>query len=194
MDALRLALSLFAVSIGSAACVYSSDAPVPNSSGMPESTQDGTDPQTMNGDAADAGSTNNGGTDGGSANKTDAGSGGKDAGSSGMDGSVVTGPTWTTIYGSYFAASSAGRCGSSGCHSSSRGGFKCGSDKTTCYQGLVSSGYLDTSNPTASALVDKNNTCLAWVSNAGNMPPNVGTDTKATADITAWLEAGGTNN
>jgi hypothetical protein len=103
-------------------------------------------------------------------------------------------PTWDEIYASYFAASGLGQCGSSGCHSSTRNGFKCGSDKDTCYEGLVIAGYVDTTNGAQSAIADKNETPLAWFGNGGNMPLGGGANAKAAADITAWVHAGAQNN
>ena len=175
------------------ACVYSSEAPSLSSSGTGTQTTDGTDPG--NGDGG--GTTSAPGSDGGGTigPKTDAGttSPGTDAGTQSKDaGSVSSGPTWTTIYGSYFAAGSMGNCGAGGCHSSSKSGFKCGSDKTTCYNGLVSSGYLTPSTPTSSPIADTQQSCLTWF--GGNMPPSGGSSSKAKSDITAWLAAGGQNN
>lgn len=187
-------VSLVLATTSLVACVYSSDAPIPNSSGKgTTASSDGTDPG-----GSDGGDTtgDSGGNTGG--NGTDAGQqtfGGADAGATGgKDAGTVTStaPTWTTIYTSYFAAASIGRCGASGCHLSTKSGFKCGSDKTTCYNGLVSSGYVDTKNPAASLIADAQQSCLVWF--GGNMPPSNGSSSKAAADITAWVKDGAKNN
>jgi hypothetical protein len=181
------------------ACVYSSDAPTPNSSGATLATsQDGTDPGGDNGGStvdASGGGTGAGKDAGGDKGTgSDSGSSqGSDASTTGTDSGGPTAPTWTEIYTGYFAASSLGRCGSSGCHSSSRGGFKCGSDKDTCYQGLVTAGYVDATNGAQSAIADKTQTCLSWFGGGGNMPGG-SANAKAAADISAWVQAGAQDN
>jgi hypothetical protein len=128
------------------------------------------------------------GSDGGSSGDTDSGS------TSGTDsGTTGTAPTWTMIYGSYFAAGTAGHCGNSGCHLSTLKGFKCGSDKTTCYNGFVSAGYITPSAGASSPLADPQQSCLTWL--GGNMPPGGnGSNTAATTDLTAWANAGAKND
>jgi hypothetical protein len=187
----RWALVCAALSTTGVACVYSSDAPIPNSSGQTSTTQDGTEPAPSGSDdagggTADAGSSSQG-KDSGSSQATDSGATNEDSGGG------PSAPTWTDVYTAYFAASSLGRCGSSGCHVSSRGGFKCGSDKGTCYQGLVNAGLVDATNGAQSAIADKSQTPLSWYGNGGNMPGG-GANAKAAADITAWVNAGAQNN
>ena len=107
-----------------------------------------------------------------------------------------SGPTWTALYTNYFGPGTAGHCGSSGCHSSTRGGFRCGGDKTTCYNGFVASGYVNTgSSASSSPLADPSQTCLGWYGTGGNMPQdNPSTDNTAAAAVTAWVQAGALNN
>jgi hypothetical protein len=101
-------------------------------------------------------------------------------------------PTWTNVYAQYFAATSPGKCGASGCHSSSRGRFKCGTTKDTCYAGLVASRLIDTKNPTASSIANDNTSPLSWF--GGNMPGRPTKNQKAHDDISAWVSAGALNN
>jgi hypothetical protein len=172
-----LACSLLSIlSTATAACVYASDAPTPNSSGETVTTnQDGTDPGSSGADP----NTSQGSS---SCATSDDGDGGTAA------------PTWDEIYPRYFAASGLGRCGSVGCHFSSRDGFECGADKDTCYQGLVSAGYIDTTNGAQSAIADTSQTPLSWYGHGGNMPGGGGANAKAADDITAWVQAGAQND
>ena len=101
-------------------------------------------------------------------------------------------PTWTTVYAQYFAATSPGRCGASGCHSSSRGRFKCGTTQDACYAGLVASRLIDTKNPKASSIASDNTSPLSWF--GGNMPGRPTKNQKARDDISAWVNAGALDN
>jgi hypothetical protein len=190
-----LIIGLFAFGVG--ACVYSSSAPPSESSGKTvpgdgvDQATDGTDPAT------DGGTSGNGSDGGGSKTGTDAGSGnggvdgggtkGTDAGNGG-----VTAPTWTEIYAGYFGPSGIGHCGNSGCHASSRGGFKCGTTQATCYSGLVAAALVNTSSPSSSTLIDPQQSPLSWY--GGNMPGSATTNAKAVSDIDAWVKAGAQNN
>ena len=149
-------------------------------SGEDAGDQDSGGQQSTDAGSTDAGSTDAGSTDAGDhdAGSTDAG---KDAG--------PTAPTWTTIYTDYFGAGSLGHCGDSGCHLASKSGFKCGSDKTTCYNGLVKSGFVDGTSSTLST----SSSPLTWFG-SGNMPPSGGSSAAAKADITAWVKAGALDN
>jgi hypothetical protein len=172
----RLVAACLLDSIATVACVYASDAPTPNSSGQVVTvSQNGTEPAPNTG-SEDAATGPVGCQDSGA-----------------MDADSGCAPTWSEIYTAYFAASSLGRCGSSSCHASSRGGFKCGADKDTCYQGLVNVGLVDTTNGAQSAIADKDRTPLSWFGNGGTMPGG-GANAKATADITAWVQAGAHND
>ncbi len=102
-------------------------------------------------------------------------------------------PTWTALYNSYFGPNTAGHCGNSGCHSSARAGFKCGPNKTTCYDGLVAKGLIDRTNPARSTLGDGSASPLAWFS--GNMPAdNAVANAAAARAVSAWLNAGASRN
>ena len=136
----------------------------------------------------DAGPTDAGHTDAGHDAAVDAG---HDAGPVDMGSSA---PTWTTIYNTYFGSGTPGHCGNGGCHSSSRGGFTCGSSKTTCYNGLVSAGYV-TDGDMSSAIADPSQTPLGWYGSGGNMPAGGASSNAAAArDISAWVAAGAHNN
>jgi len=164
------------------ACGGASDSGV-GGSGIPAKTDGG-----GSGTDSDGGSSGGDTDGGGSGSGTDGGSGGgTDSGSS--SGGA---PTWTMIYGSYFASGTPGHCGNSGCHLSTLKGFKCGSDKTTCYNGLVTAGYVTTATPTKSPIADLNQSCLTWF--GGNMPPGGGASAAAQKDITAWVADGAKNN
>ncbi len=141
------------------------------------------------GDGGGSGSDGGGGvdTDGGGGGDTDGGSAaGQDSGSGAGE------PTWTTIYATYFGAGTPGHCGNSSCHASTLKGFKCGADKTTCYTGLVTAGYITPSTPAKSPLADPNTSCLTWL--GGNMPPGGGANAMAQKDLAAWAAAGALDN
>ncbi len=104
-------------------------------------------------------------------------------------------PTWTSVYDLYFGPGSPGHCNDTRCHASSRGGFKCGLTKDTCYTGLVASKLLTTTAPTRSPLVDKSRSPLSWFGGTkGTMPRRGASNPKAAADIAAWINAGAKNN
>jgi hypothetical protein len=129
-------------------------------------------------------------------------------GSSGSGGSTTTsttattgtgggGVTWTQIYNTMFGPSGTSTCGGGGCHSSSKGGFTCGTSKTSCYNGLVNSGYLTPgASASSSALVDPNSSPLCGPF-AGNMPPSGSGSCITSAQlsqINSWLSSGAPNN
>jgi hypothetical protein len=102
--------------------------------------------------------------------------------------------TWTYLYTTYFASGTPGHCGNGGCHASSQGGFKCGSDKTTCYNGLVTAKLIGTTNATQ-PLVNPKVTPLAWFNSGGAMPEdNPVANPAAVKDLQAWVAAGATND
>jgi hypothetical protein len=131
----------------------------------------GIDSSVVDAGRADAAATDAGRVDAGPAD-----AGGVDAG--------PAAPTWTSIYAKYFAAASEGSCANNGCHASPRGGFNCGSSKTTCFNGLVNAGLMI--SPVASPLV--------WIAANGSMPPRGRANPTAKADIRAWVLAGARNN
>jgi hypothetical protein len=103
-------------------------------------------------------------------------------------------PTWTSIYALYFGPKSLGHCNDAGCHVSSRGGFKCGLDKTSCYDGLIASRLVSPASPARSLLGDKSRSPLSWFGGSGSMPRRGASNPKASADIAAWVNAGAKNN
>lgn len=172
---------LVAGSVG-IACSGASDSSVV---GNPQT--DGGSGNNKGGGSGSDGGSSGGDTDGGTTGgDTDSGTGGGGTDSGPTGGGA---PTWSTIYATYFASGTPGHCGNSGCHLNSLKGFKCGSDKTTCYNGLVTAGYV---SGTSSALSDPKQSCLTWF--GGNMPPGGGSSSAAQKDITAWVADGAKNN
>ncbi len=106
----------------------------------------------------------------------------KDSGTQQQDsGTQQTSVTWTTVFNTYLAGSTKGRCSS--CHSQ-------GSSKANLYSWLKSKGYI---NGTKSALVDPNQSCLSWY--GGNMPTNGPSSwSQAVSDMNSWAAAGAQNN
>ncbi len=101
--------------------------------------------------------------------------------------------TWTKLYTSYFGPGTPGHCGNSGCHSTTRAGFKCGATKTTCFSGLVAAGLVSTTNPSSSTLGNPQQSPLAWF--GGPMPKDNAVANPAAAQaVTAWLTAGAHND
>jgi hypothetical protein len=95
-----------------------------------------------------------------------------------------------------FGPSGSSSCTGSSCHTSSRGGFACGSSKTTCYNGFVNSGYVTPgTNASSSPLVDPAQSPLCG-SLGGNMPPGSGSciSSSQLTSIKSWLAAGAPNN
>ncbi len=108
----------------------------------------------------------------------------------GAPGDAGARPTWTQIYTQYLGPNTPGHCsGTGGCHTSSRGGFKCGTSKTDCYQGLVSSGLITPGNPAQSPLGIPGESPLVWL--GGGMPlDDASPNPAAAAAVQAWVNAG----
>ena len=104
------------------------------------------------------------------------------------------GPTWTELYTTQFGPGTPGHCsGTGGCHTNMRGGFKCGTNKNDCYNGLVQAGLIDPANPAASKLGDENESPLVWF--GGGMPlDNSDLNPEGAAAVKAWIAAGAKNN
>lgn len=115
-----------------------------------------------------------------------------DAGSS-ADAST-TAMTWTKLYTEFFGPGTPGHCsGTGGCHTNIRGGFKCGTNKDTCYAGLVAAGLVNTTNPSASPLASEAESPLVWF--GGGMPlDNPDPNPAAAAAVKAWIQAGAPND
>ena len=125
---------------------------------------------------------------------TGATTGDDDDGGSGS-GSTAGTNDWTNVYATLFAAKTEGHCGNSGCHDVARHGFACGTSADACYEGMITAGLLDETNPAGSELGDATHSPLSWFRGGKGMPidaPKV--DGKATAMITTWLEAGAPNH
>jgi hypothetical protein len=151
----------------------------------------GVDSSVVDAGRVDAGPADAGRVDAGPADAGRADAGPADAGR--VDAGPAA-PTWTMIYAKYFATGSEGSCASAGCHSTPRGGFNCGSSKTTCFNGLVNAGLIDAATPANSQLISAAASPLVWISANGSMPPGGAANPTAKADIRAWVLAGARNN
>lgn len=117
--------------------------------------------------------------------------GGADDAASAVDAPLPA--TWTAVYGAYFASGTPGHCGNAGCHATTRGGFRCGPTKDTCYQGLVNASLISVVDPSTSLISDAKTSPLAWF--GGNMPQdNPGPNADAAAALKAWVVAGAKND
>lgn len=125
-------------------------------------------------------------------NETDAGS--SSDGSAPSPDAGPAAPTWTQLYAQVFGPGTPGHCsGTGGCHTNTRGGFKCGTSKETCYQGLVAARLIDSANPSASALASEAESPLVWF--GGGMPlDNPDPNPEAAALVKAWVLAGAKND
>ncbi|MDF2692451.1 MAG: hypothetical protein K0S65_834, partial [Labilithrix sp.] len=103
-------------------------------------------------------------------------------------------PTWTQLYAQYFGPGTPGHCsGTGGCHTNLRGGFRCGTNKDTCFAGLVAAGLVDPQNPEQSRIADPAASPLSWF--GGGMPiDNPTPNPAAAAAVKAWVDAGTPNN
>jgi hypothetical protein len=104
--------------------------------------------------------------------------------------------TWTQIYTAMFGPSGTSSCvKNGGCHTNTQSGFKCGTSKSTCYNGIISSGLVTAGGgASSSSLVDPQTSPLCG-SLGGNMPKN-GTciSSAQLTQIKSWLAAGAPNN
>lgn len=102
--------------------------------------------------------------------------------------------TWTQLYGLYFGPSTPGHCsGTGGCHTNLRGGFRCGTTKAACYQGLVDAGLVTPTRAAQSPLGIPGQSPLVWLD--GSMPLDNGSpNPAAAAAVKAWLAAGAKND
>ena len=106
-------------------------------------------------------------------------------------------PTYTELFNTYFAPNTAGHCATAGCHADpDHNVWLCGTDKATCYQGMVTEGLINTANPVASLLSDPNRSPLIWVDPAhGFMPADrLQPNPAGAAAINAWALACAQNN
>jgi hypothetical protein len=85
----------------------------------------------------------------------------------------TAGPTWSSLYASYFAANTVGRCAA--CHNGM-------SKAPDAYAWLSRKGQIP-------GIADPNVSRLSWL--CGDMPPGGTTsDARAAADLAAWAAAG----
>jgi hypothetical protein len=103
-------------------------------------------------------------------------------------------PTWTQIYAQYIGPGSPGHCsGTGGCHTNVRAGFKCGTTKSECYQGLVQAGLVKTVNGAQSPIGIVGQSPLVWL--GGGMPlDNASPNPTGAAAVKAWVAAGAQDN
>jgi hypothetical protein len=103
--------------------------------------------------------------------------------------------TWTQLYTEIFGPGGTSDCTGGGCHTNSKGGFKCGTTKASCYTGIVNTPYVNPgANAGASAITVANQSPLCGSLN-GNMPQGGTCVTSAqVAEIQSWLDAGAQNN
>ena len=117
-----------------------------------------------------------------------------------VDGGAAQPTTWSYVYNTYFAGTTAGTTAGhcSQCHAATLGGFLCGADKDSCYAGLVNAGRITPANPTASPLIDPEQSSLAWFGRP-TTPPGIlafmPTDlvvrnAPAVAALCGWVQAG----
>jgi len=107
-----------------------------------------------------------------------------------------TAPTFTQLYTTYFAAGTPGHCATAGCHSDpGHAVWLCGTNKDTCFKGMVSVGLINTTNPAKSLIVDTTNSPLRWISTGGTMPKGAVVANDAGRDaVKAWVAACAQNN
>ena len=108
-------------------------------------------------------------------------------------------PTYSQLYTQYFAAGSTpGHCANDNCHGEI--GFniwKCGSNKSTCFQGMIGDALINAADPIASRLGDPKTSPLTWINTNGTgfMPQDaLGPNPAGRDAILAWLRACAMNN
>jgi hypothetical protein len=129
--------------------------------------------------------------DAGVATPLDAGS---DAGDAGAPRDGGEAPTWTQLYTRFFGPDTPGHCsGTGGCHTTLRAGFKCGTSKNECWQGLVNAGLITPASPSQSPLAKPGDSPLVWL--GGSMPlDDPSAHPEAAAAVQAWIAAGAKND
>ncbi|MBK8254189.1 MAG: hypothetical protein IPK82_16170 [Polyangiaceae bacterium] len=134
-------------------------------------------------------------SDGGPSEVGGGGTGGSGA-AGGTGGGAGGDVTWTSLYNTVFGPNGTSNCAANGgCHTAIQNGFKCGTTKTACYDGMVAAGLILTgADAPNSRLVDPDTSPLCGT--LGATMPNVGKCvTDAQIDkIKSWLNAGAPNN
>jgi len=154
-------------------------------------------------DGGSGGSSGTGGT--GGSGTTDGGAAG-DGGTlptltcATVDGGASQPNTWTYVYNTYFAGATtgatAGHCAE--CHTSTLANFASGTDKDSCYTGLVGVGLVTPSSPSTSPITNPDQSPLAWFGRpttppgvTGFMPQDlVVRNAPAVAALCGWVAAG----
>jgi hypothetical protein len=106
------------------------------------------------------------------------------------------GVTWTQLYNGIFGPSGTSSCvAGGGCHTVLQGGFKCGTSKSSCYNGIVGSGLVTTGAQAPSSVIADPAQSPLCGSLGGNMPKG-GTCVTSTQiqQIKSWLADGAPNN
>ena len=103
---------------------------------------------------------------------------------------ITTAPTYGELYTRYFAAGTPGHCATSGCHLDASNGWACGTDKATCYAGMVSIDIIRPATPLLSRIGDPASSPLRWVNLNGPMPQDAAMPFPEGRDaILAWVAA-----
>jgi len=107
-------------------------------------------------------------------------------------------PTYTQLYTKYFSVGKPGHCAKSGCHGDpDHTTWLCGTDKNTCYNGMVTVGLINKADPLKSTIADPKRSVLVWVNPDGGFMPQDATETpnnQGRDDIIAWVGACAQNN
>lgn len=102
-------------------------------------------------------------------------------------------PTYSFLYDHYFAAGTPGHCAKSGCHlgTPTVHVWVCGATKEQCYAGMVKVRLIDPAHPSASLIIDPQNSPLSWFNPNGAMPQDgPGPFPEGRDAIAAWVAAG----
>jgi len=106
-----------------------------------------------------------------------------------------TAPTYTELYTKYFADGKPGHCATAGCHLDASNGWACGTNKDTCYAGMVNIDLISPAAPQQSRIGDPQNSPLSWINLNGNMPQDAVMPFPEGRDaIRAWVAACAQNN
>jgi hypothetical protein len=104
-------------------------------------------------------------------------------------------PTYSELYTKYFAAGTPGHCSTDGCHLDSSNGWACGTNKDTCYAGMVSIEIINPAAPRTSRIGDPMSSPLRWVNVNGPMPQDTPMAFPEGRDaVIAWVAACAQNN
>jgi hypothetical protein len=113
------------------------------------------------------------------------------------DASLGPAPTYTELFTQFFAPGTPGHCATAGCHADpGHNVWLCGTNKDSCYAGMVNVGLINPAKPQTSMIADPTLSPLTWINPAGgNMPQDAtGPNTLGRDAIRAWVAAGAQNN